>query len=361
MTNVPALQALQMKKYLPNILLCDRPGAGVLAALLRCLPLRFAAVAAAALLFAGGANAQNDAQFTQYFEVPSYYNAGAIGTSDLLRIRAGARLQWVGIHGAPKTFMGTADMPFKLFRKRFGVGLVIQQESLGLYKNMNIGAQVAYKQKLFKGVLSIGAQIGFVDQSFKGSEVYIPDQDDYHQPDDEAIPKQDIRGNALDVSAGLFYSHPKFWVGVSGTHLNAPAIRLNAESGENSTEKNYEFLVGRTLYFMAGSNIKIKNTLFEVLPSALVKTDFTFTTWEATLRGRYNKFITAGVGYRWKDAVYAIVQGEFKGFLLGVSYDYPVSDISLASSGSFEFFIGYSLKLNLGEKNRHKHRSVRIF
>ena len=164
MTNVPALQALQMKKYLPNILLCDRPGAGVLAALLRCLPLRFAAVAAAALLFAGGANAQNDAQFTQYFEVPSYYNAGAIGTSDLLRIRAGARLQWVGIHGAPKTFMGTADMPFKLFRKRFGVGLVIQQESLGLYKNMNIGAQVAYKQKLFKGVLSIGAQIGFVDR-----------------------------------------------------------------------------------------------------------------------------------------------------------------------------------------------------
>jgi len=304
--------------------------------------------------------AQSDAQFSQYFEVPNYYNAGAIGTTDLLKVRAGSRLQWLGIHGAPKTFVVSGDMPFVLFKKRFGVGLLMQQESMGLYKNLNIGAQIAYKQKLFKGTLSIGAQVGFVDESFKGTEVYIPDQDDYHQPDDEAIPKQDIRGTAFDVSAGLFYSHPKFWVGVSGTHLNAPSVRLNAESGENSEEKNYEFQIGRTLYFMAGSNIRIKNTLFEVLPSALVKTDFTFTTWEATLRGRYNKFLSVGVGYRWKDAVYGVISAEIKGFYVGLSYDYATSAIAKASSGSVEVFAGYSLKLDFSEKNRNRHRSVRI-
>lgn len=314
----------------------------------------------AALLLPARAQAQSDAQFSQYYEVPNYYNAAAIGNTDLLKIRGGARLQWVGIHGAPKTFVVAADMPFMLFRKRFGVGLVMQQESMGLYKNLNIGAQVAYKQKLFKGHLSIGAQVGFVDQSWKGSEVFIPDQDDYHQPDDEAIPKQDIRGNAFDVSAGIFYSHPKFWVGVSGTHLNAPVVSLNSESGENSEEKNYEFHIGRTLYFLAGSNIQIKNTLFEVMPSALVKTDFTFTSWEATLRGRYNKFLSFGVGYRWKDAVYAVVSAEIKGIYLGFSYDYPTSAIARASSGSFEIFAGYSLKLDFSEKNRNRHRSIRI-
>lgn len=312
------------------------------------------------LIGAFPARAQSDAQFSQYFEVPNYYNAAAVGTTDLLRIRGGARLQWVGIQGAPKTFVVAADMPFMLFKKRFGVGLVMQQESMGLYKNLNLGAQVAYKQRLFKGTLSIGAQFGFVDQSFKGTEVYIPDQDDFHQPNDDAIPKQDIRGNAFDVSAGVFYSHPKFWLGVSGTHLNAPAVSLNADSGENSEEKNYEFQIGRTLYFMAGSNIKVKNTLFEVMPSALVKTDFTFTTWEATLRGRYNKFLSLGVGYRWKDAVYAIISAELKGFYIGFSYDYPTSAIARASSGSFEIFAGYSLKLDFSEKNRNRHRSVRI-
>jgi type IX secretion system PorP/SprF family membrane protein len=252
-------------------------------------------------------------------------------------------------------------MPFVFLKKRFGVGLVMQQESIGLYKTLNLGAQIAYKQKLFKGQLSIGAQVGFVNQSFTGTDVYIPDDDDFHQSSDDAIPMQDIAGNAFDVGAGIFYSHPKFWIGVSGTHLNSPTVSLTSESGSDSSdEKNYEFQIGRTLYFMAGSNIKIKNTLFEVLPSALVKTDFTFTTWEATMRGRYNKFLTFGVGYRWKDAVYAVISAEWKGFFAGFSYDYPLTDISTASSGSYELFLGYSLKLDFSEKNRNRHRSVRI-
>ena len=168
------------------------------------------------------AAAQADAQFSQYFEIPNYYNAGAIGTTDLLKIRAGARMQWVGIKNAPSTFLVAADMPFKFINKRFGVGLVMQQESLGLFKNMTLGAQIAYKQKLFKGVLSIGAQIGFIDQSFKGTEVYIPDEDDYHQSTDDAIPQQDIRGNAFDVGLGILYTHRWFWAGISATHLNSP-------------------------------------------------------------------------------------------------------------------------------------------
>ena len=67
--------------------------------------------------------AQVDAQFTQYFEVPNYYNPSAIGNNDYLRIRAGTRLQWIGIPKAPKTFLITGDMPLKLFNKRFGSGL----------------------------------------------------------------------------------------------------------------------------------------------------------------------------------------------------------------------------------------------
>lgn len=130
------------------------------------------------------AAAQADAQFSQYFEVPAYYNAGAIGVGDMLRARGGSRMQWVGIKHAPTTFIIGADMPLKLFNKRFGVGLQMQQESYGLYKNMQVGAQVAYKLRLFKGELSMGVQVGFIDQSFKGTDVFIPDNDDYHESTD---------------------------------------------------------------------------------------------------------------------------------------------------------------------------------
>ena len=234
------------------------------------------------------ASAQTDAQLSQYYELPNFYNPAATGTTDFLKLRADARLQWLGVDNAPQTFTVAADMPFKFIGKRFGTGLVMQQESYGLYKHLDVAAQLSYKLKLFKGELSIGVQPGFVNQSFKGTDVFIPDQDDYHQGTDDAIPQQDISGNAFDLAAGLFYTHRLFWLGVSGRHLTQPSIRLNAESGEDTNEKNYEFPLRRTLYFMAGSNIPIKNTLFELQPSALVRSDFTFTSWEATLRCRYN-------------------------------------------------------------------------
>lgn len=301
--------------------------------------------------------AQVDAQFTQYFEVPNYYNPSAIGNNDYLRIRAGTRLQWIGIPKAPKTFLITGDMPLKLFNKRFGLGLVLQQESMGLYKNMSAGVQAGYKLKLWKGQLTIGVQLGLIDESFKGSEVVLPDDDDYHQGSDDAIPTTDIRGTAFDIAAGVFYTHRWFWAGISATHLTSPTITMSTDGSE---AKNYEFKAGRVLYFMGGSNIPIKNTLFEIQPSVLVKSDFTFTQADITGRVRYNKFLTAGVGYRLNDAISAMLSAEFKGFFLGYSYDYPLSAISKASSGSHEIFAGYSLKLDFSEKNKNKHKSIRI-
>ena len=304
--------------------------------------------------------AQVDAQFTQYYAVPTFYNAGATGDTDFVRLRGGTRLQWMGIDNAPKSFLITGDMPFKFIGKRFGTGLVLQQESLGLYKNLNIAAQLSYKHKIFGGVLSAGLQVGIISETFKGSEVYIPDDDDYHESTDDAIPTTDLTGTSLDLGLGVYFTHKLFWAGVSCQHVNNPTITFNAESGESTNEKNYEFKAGRILYFMAGSNIPIKNTLFEVIPSVLVKSDFTFTTAEITGRVRWRKFLSLGGGYRYDDAVSLVLGAELKNFYIGYSYDYPTSAISKASSGSHEIFAGYSLKLDLSDKNKNKHKSIRI-
>ena len=68
---------------------------------------------------------------------------------------------------------------------------------------------------------------------------------------------------------------------------------------------------------MAGGNIPIKNTLFEVQPSMLLKTDGTSFVGEATARLRYNKFLSGGVAYRWNDAVSLMIGAELKNFFLG--------------------------------------------
>lgn len=96
------------------------------------------------------------------------------------------------------------------------------------------------------------------------------------------------------------------------------------------------------------------------MPSVLVKTSFTFTTAELMARVRYRKFLSAGIGYRWDDAIVATIAAEVKNFFIGYSYDYSTGVIGRVGAGTHELFAGYSLKLNLGDKNRHRHKSVRI-
>lgn len=315
----------------------------------------------AALLMAVASYSQTDAQFSQYYEVPSAYNPAAIGRTEFIRIRGAGRLQWLGIDGAPKTFLAAADMPYKLGSQWFGVGVLAQQDRIGLYSSLNLNVQIAYKLRKLGGEFTVGIQAGLFDQSFKGSEVYIPDGDEYHQSADDGIPTIDINGKALDLAAGIWFDRKSWYIGASCTHLTSPSIKMGAENGGSGKDESlYEFNVRRTLYLTAGCNIPIKNTLFEVMPSLLGRCDFTFWSAEATARVRYNKFLIFGIGYRWNDAVMATVAAEYKNFFIGYSFDWSTSSLHSASAGSHEIVVGYSLKLELGEKNKNKHKSIRF-
>ncbi len=237
------------------------------------------------------------------------------------------------------------------------MGAVVQQQSEGLYRSLQAGVQLAWKKKMLGGELSVGAQVGLINETFKGSEIIIPEGDDAHESNDDAIPQTDVTGNGLDVSAGVMFQHKWFWTAISAMHATAPTVSLKLENDE---EKVYEFDVPRLYYFMAGSNIPIKNTLFEVQPSVFFKTDLQSYQAEATARVRYNKFLSGGVAYRHKDAVSLLLGANYKGFFISYSYDYAISEMRKATSGSHELFVGYNVKLDMGEKNRNKHKSIRI-
>lgn len=314
-------------------------------------------------LMGGGikAMAQNDPQFVQYWAVPTFYNPAYLGQKEFVRIRLGANLQWLGIKRAPQSYIVTADMPVKLGKKqRMGVGVTGMMESIGLYGNTWVSAQASYQFRVLKGVLSVGIQPAYYNTKFKGSEVYIPEGDDYHQPDDEALPKEDVAGQAFDLSAGISYTHKYFSVGISALHILEPKIELSEDNASDTETTQFSATVPRQMYFMADGNIPIKNSLFSLQPSLLVRTDFSNFSAEVTLRSTFKQFISFGLGYRWKDALSAMIGAEFKNFFLGYAYSYPLSPLNRASSGSHEIVAGYMVKLNFGDKNKNKHRSIRI-
>ncbi len=308
---------------------------------------------------------QSDPLYTQAWALPTLYNPAAAGSTDFLRIRGAARLQWVGIENAPKSFTGSADIPFKLLGRRWGGGVNITQEGIGLFSNTYVNGQISGRlKKMFGGELTIGLQVGYFGSTFRGSDVYIPDDDDFHESNDPSIPTQDVGGGTIDFGIGLQYVHPKFHAGISVLHPAAPKVKLNTKGSTSSTatSDNHEFetFVNRVIYLMAGSNIQVKNTLIELQPDLILASDLKTFSGVLSLKGWYNKMFFGGIAYRWNDAVSVNLGAEFKNFLLGYAYDIPTSRILKASSGSHELMVGYRLKLDFSGKNRNRHRSIRL-
>lgn len=322
--------------------------------------LQFLAIVLLTSVWSFTASGQNEIMVTQHWALPTLYNPANTGNTDFLRIRGGARLQWIGIENAPRSFMGAADVPFEIGGKRIGIGATALQESLGLFSNLNIGLQLSYKFKLGKGVLSIGVEPAYYNSKFKGSEVILPDNDDYHQGSDTSVPTQDLSGNHFDLSAGVSFTHKYFTVGLSCMHVMNPKVNLSIEGTQSNETQQYQTELPRSLYLIADGNIPLKNSLFELQPSMLLTSDLTGFTGEAALRTTYNHFLSIGVAYRWQDAIGLTIGGEYKNFFLGYAYEYPLSGINKASSGSHEIVVGYSLKLDFSGKNKFKHRSIRL-
>lgn len=303
-----------------------------------------------------GAWAQTDAAFSHFWVGPGYYNPAAAGEHNGIHMNLGSRMQWVDFKHAPMNFYLTVDLPYKLMGQRFGAGVRAEYERMGLYSNTRIGAQIAWKRRFGKSTLSVGIQPGVFSQTFRGKEVIMP-EDDAHQGNDEAIPKQDVSGTAFDANVGVFFSNPRYWAGFALTHVTAPNIELKVS---RESVDYYEFNVSRGYYFMGGGNIPINNTLFEIQPSGMFAMYQKAWTAQIATMLRYNRMLNLGVGYRWKDAVTAFIGVNLKDAYIGYAYDYPVSAISKATFGSHEVFVTYNVKLDDREKNKNKQKSVRL-
>lgn len=323
--------------------------------------------------------AKGDPLLTQYWAMPTYLNPAATGDIDFIRVRAAGRIEFLGSHASPKNYLLTGDSPFKLFGKRIGAGLVVNSQSYDLFQNLQVGAQGSYKLSFKKSTLSIGVQLGYYHSKFKGSEFNLKDLENSgndeeggegENPDsgsgggfteqDYEIPTNDVKGGVFDVGVGIKFEHPKFHVALSAMHLTNPKVKLT-ENGETTTDIRYmESKLPLSLYFDAGGNIAIKNSLISLQPSLLVGSDFKKIDGLAELRATYNGKVTFGFNYRYNRAAGVMAAIAIKNFFLGYSWEYDYSASPKGSTGNHEIVLGYQFKMDLGGKNMFSHRSIRI-
>lgn len=293
------------------------------------------------------ARAQWDVQFSDYTALKSFYNPAASGTDGMMNVSAVYSMQQAGYDDNPATLYVGADLPVYFLSPRHGVGLSFFNDNAFIFSTTKIGLQYAYNVKLSKkGRLAIGFQGGLLTETVNGSGVEKEDNSD------PAFPSSEMKGNKVDLATGLYYYHPKMWLGVSAQHLLAPTLVLG--------ERN-EVEVPRMFYLMGGCNIKIKNSLIRIQPSFLVQSDLDSWREDVQCKVAYEKDekkFYGGVGYSPETSVTFLLGGVFHGISLGYSYQLYTSGIGLIN-GSHEVVLGYQTDLDLFKKGRNKHKSVR--
>lgn len=300
-----------------------------------------------AMGFFSRASAQYDVSFSHYYDLETSFNPAAAGKQAKLNVTAAYAMDLAGFEHNPQTAYVAADMPFLFLGGTHGAGLQFMNDKLGLFSHMRISAMYSNKQQIGKGVLSIGIQGGLLTEKFDGSKLDVDDTGD------PAFAANEVSGQALDLSTGIYYTLSKFYVGISALHLTAPKVMLGDRNELNIT---------RSYYATAGYAFKLNNPTLQLYTSAIGHTDL--TTWRADVTARLvytndTKHFYGGLSYSPLNSVTVLFGMSFQGILLAYGYEFYTNGIN-PGNGSHELSIGYQVDLNLAKKGKNLHKSVRI-
>lgn len=293
------------------------------------------------------ANAQYDASFSHYWDMEPYFNPGSVGKESKLSVVGAYAMNLVGFENNPKTMYVGADMPFYFMKNYHGVGASIMNDQIGLFTHQRFAIQYAFRHKLFGGFIGAGVQLALLNEGFKGSDLDLEDSSD------PAFSSSDINGNKFDLGFGLYYTHKRWYVGISAQHLLAPLVNLGTTN---------ELQIDRTYYLTGGYNIKLRNPFLTIHPSVLAWYDGVDYRADVTARLVYThekKMLYLGFSYSPTNSATILIGGSFHGINLGYSYEMYTSAINVGN-GSHELFVQYQMDINLVKKGKNKHKSVRI-
>lgn len=287
-------------------------------------------------------NAQQWVQFSQQANYQTYLNPAYAGFASNLNATLAHRSQYVGL-GTKAIGTQYASFSTPIFTSKLGLGLRLINDFIGLQRYTNIDVMAAYHLLEKKHKLSFGLNLGMVQFGLKGNELTAPDGS--YLPgvvvhNDDLLPNVSSSGIAPSVTFGMIYAYKSWETGIAVQNLNSPRIKLS-----NTSDGTIIFL-SRTINIHSVYVIKLKNV--NIKPSFFCKTDF--NKWQAQINMQVDwRKIIAGLGFRGynglnNDAVIAMFGLNLKDKVkLAYSYDYNVSFLGNANTGSHEISLRFDL------------------
>jgi type IX secretion system PorP/SprF family membrane protein len=298
------------------------------------------------------ANAQQDAQFSQYIFNGLYINPAYAGYKEDLYLNSFFRSQWTGLNGAPTTFSVAADAAVN--DGKVGLGLMVQHDQIGAQSNVAAYGNYAYRIQIGDNEhskLALGLGLGFIQTGIDGTKLNPVQVDDTYVP----VGYQSVL--LPDARLGVYYSNDNFFVGASVDNLLAQHIH----SGQTAAlmipaPKPHE-------YFTTGALFDI-NYDMKFKPSILIKdAPGAPTSMDINAFVLMNEKIWVGATYRTAVDIYnkpnlqqglqkssaVVAMAEFyvnPGFRIGYAFDYSMNQLGAYGYGSHEISISIMLRQN---------------
>jgi type IX secretion system PorP/SprF family membrane protein len=307
----------------------------------------------------GTLKAQVDPHFSQFYAYPLWLNPALTGVFDGdARVNINFKDQWASISDGYNTSALSAD--FKTTDKvALGLNILDQTAGTAGYSYFTAYGTFAYRISVSSDEtkkVSFGLQAGLINRSFNPSQLQLDDQYDPNVGYNPNLPSGETftgtNSTIFDASAGVYYydtnaqNAVNIFGGVSVAHLtdaNDPfatdgiksklPIRYNVHAGIRINASDWISLTPNLLYIRQQQN---------QIRAADLNAEFKFTDEYA---------LTLGGMYRIDDAVVAVIGYRMKSLVMGVSYDFNTSPLTVATNGQGGFELSLSYTIGSGGKN----------
>jgi type IX secretion system PorP/SprF family membrane protein len=262
------------------------------------------------------------------------YNALSInpafaGCQDALSATILYRNQWVGFKDAPKSYLLAIHTPFR--NDRIGLGLLIENNSIGIFKETNILGNYAYRIELNEGILSLGVGFGVTVHNISWNKLDATDPNDIqlmNNPSTAVLPV---------FSLGTYYYTKKYFIGISLPLFLSHTI--DQSTGHYKISNNfsaYNYIVTGGYELRLSPNIKLlPSVLIKYHPKNVIQVDYNA---QLNLKDK----IWLGFGYRNKNLLVGMLQVQLSYQLrMAYSYDFDLGNIGKYRNGSQEIGLNY--------------------
>ncbi|MEM7551494.1 MAG: PorP/SprF family type IX secretion system membrane protein [Bacteroidota bacterium] len=260
---------------------------------------------------------QQESIYANYQNNPLLINPAYTGLNNSLSLNLNYRAQWTSLDEAPQTAVFSAHTSFA--QNRFGGGIMIINDRLGVTDITEVNLSYAYKLELGNGAkLAMGLQFGLQDYRDDFNDL------DFFDGERDVLFMQNESFTQFNFGTGLIFTTPNLFLGFSIPRLLEQDIEA---SQMEATVFNRHYYASAAYLFSGLYPFELKPAVvYRGIPGAPASLDYSFTTIYkevfqfGVLSRNFNTYgLQAGIA--WKD-----------NFRFGYTFEVPTNNNSVGSN-----------------------------